>query len=66
MIRKPANLNHQKVVYLKVPSYTVDNHWYVQLVDWENTSVSYGTVTIGNDATQLYVTYDAAPGDSDI
>ena len=34
----------------------------VQLVEWENTSVSYGTVTIGNDATQLFITYDAAPG----
>jgi hypothetical protein len=29
-----------------------------------NTSVSYGTVTVGNDLVNLYVTYQANPGDS--
>jgi hypothetical protein len=34
----------------------------VQLVEYTNPSVSYGTVTIANDATQIYITYNASPG----
>jgi hypothetical protein len=34
----------------------------IQLVEYDNPNVSYGTVTIGNDQTQIYITFNASPG----